>query len=207
MADNHLKTDEMSEKEIAAVRRQLAKARSDLAALPLDLAALTGGDGTATIPSAPAPPPPLTITMPFNDREFSGSSAREFSQRLCEQVIESVVLPMTRNQAECDRRTAGALDAMREIAPRDGLEGMLAAQMVAAQSAGLEFLGRALSTGRPRRVGHYGRQSALLMALFVRQAELLQRLRGSERRSVRVEHERVDEKGRTSVSAEREQIK
>lgn len=200
MADNKPTSDEASEQEIAAAREKLAKARANLAALPRDLVALAER-------SAAPKAPPLEVIVPNDFEAISGGTDRKFSRRLTEQVVESVVLPMTRDQADCNRRTAGALGAMREIGARDGLEGMLAAQMVAAQSAGLEFLGRALSAGRPRRTGCYGRQSVQLMALFVRQAELLQRLRGWERRRVRVEHERVDENGRTSVSAEREEVR
>lgn len=201
--------------EMERARRELAdiqkKMRADLADLA-DIPALTEKvlAETAALESAPAPEkrgPDRMMMVPFTATDLSGSADKVFSERLGEQVMGCLALPYERGQAECDRWTAAALGGMREIGARDGLEGMVAAQMVAAQNAGLEFLSRAVRTKRPEHGNHYGRLSTQLMTLFVRQTELLQRLRGRERRSVRVEHERVDRDGRTNVRTEREQVR
>ena len=80
---------------------------------------------------------------------------------------------------------AATLAAMRAIGPRDGLEGMLAAQMVAVHGAAMNFTGRALGPGQPMaaRAVHMS-QAARLMALFTRQMEVLERRRGAQPVSV-----------------------
>lgn len=148
----------------------------------------------------------VSMSESFRASEVSGSKDRVFSDRLGQQVFSCLAAPIDAKSSETDRRAVAALSAMREIGPRNGLEGMLASQMVAAQNVSMEFLSRSLRAS-PSQGGYYARQGTQLMALFVRQAELLQRLRGRERRSLRVERERVHEGGRTSVSAEREEVR
>jgi hypothetical protein len=154
-----------------------------------------------------APPPIQIIRLPYKPTDISGSGNEVFSRQLGEQLMKCLDLSPEHGTEECEARSVAALGAMREIGPRDGLEGMLAAQMAATQSAGMEFLSRAVRSRRPQQGNRDGRLSGQLMMLFLRQTEMLQRLRGRERRSVRVEHERVDETGRTSVSAEREEVR
>lgn len=176
------------------------------------------GNGSTETPASPAAAPAAETTMagraivcaadvPFSLTEVSGSADEAFSNRLGEQVMGCLDLAPDYGQAECNHRTRAAMGAMREIRARDGLEGMIAAQMVAAQSAGLTFLSRAMRGNRVEHGRRYGRLATDLMELFLRQTEALQQLRGRERRSVQVRHERVDKEGRTSVSAEHEQIK
>lgn len=75
---------------------------------------------------------------------------------------------------------AAALAAMRAIGPRDGLEGMLAAQMVCVHAAAMDFTGRATRDGQPMAArAVYMRQAGQLMALFTRQMEVLERRRGA----------------------------
>ena len=149
----------------------------------------------------------LVAEVPFSLTEVSGSADEAFSDRLGGQVMGCLDLSPDYGQAECNHRTRAAMGAMREIGARDGLEGMIAAQMVAAQSAGMKFLSRAMRTSQMDHGRRYGRMATDLMELFLRQTEALQRLRGRERRSVQVRHERVDQDGRTSVRAEHERIK
>jgi hypothetical protein len=150
--------------------------------------------------------PVCAAAVPFALTEVSGSPDMTFSVRLGEQVMGCLDLRPF-GQDERNHRTEAAMGAMREIGARDGLEGMIAAQMVAAQSAGMNFLSRAMLANKAEHGRRYGRMATDLMELFLRQTEALQRLRGRERRSVQVRHERIDQEGRISVSAEHEQIK
>jgi hypothetical protein len=147
------------------------------------------------------------VGVPYKLSGISGSRNQVFAQQLGEQLMRCLDLSPVHGKAEIEARSVAALSAMGEIGPRDGLEGMLAAQMAATQSAGLEFLARAVHSRQPQQGVRDGRLSAQLMTLFVRQIETLQRMRGRERRSVRIEQEKVGGNSRTSVSAEHEQVR
>ena len=87
-----------------------------------------------------------------------------------------------RDGEEQARAMAGTLAALRAIAPRDGIEGMLAAQMVCAHGAAIDFTGRAMDGARHVNArATYMRQAARLMALFIRQMEALEQRRDFER--------------------------
>ncbi len=81
--------------------------------------------------------------------------------------------------------TLAAMAAMRAIGPRDGLEGMLAAQMVCAHGVAIDFTRRAMRDGQymENRTA-YMRQAGKLMTLFARQIETLDRRRGQRAASV-----------------------
>lgn len=81
--------------------------------------------------------------------------------------------------------TLAAMAAMRAIGPRDGLEGMLAAQMVCAHGVAIDFTRRAMRDGQymENRTA-YMRQAGKLMTLFAHQIETLDRRRGQRAASV-----------------------
>ena len=69
-----------------------------------------------------------------------------------------------------------ALEAAIALAPRDPLEGMLAAQMTAVHAAAMRCLGRAAECKEhPQIEALYLREASRLLHLFVRQAEALDR--------------------------------
>lgn len=71
------------------------------------------------------------------------------------------------------------LATMRAAAPRDGLEGMLAAQMAAAHRAAMDITGRATAPGLPPAArAALMAQAGRMMHLFARQLETLDRRRG-----------------------------
>jgi hypothetical protein len=159
------------------------------------------------VPPAPKPAEPITTPLPFRATDLSGSRDQVFSERLGEQMLDCLELSRDMSETERGRRAAAALGAMREIGARDGREGMIAAQMVAAHNAGLGFLARAVREPRVRKAEAYTRQSTALMTLFLRQMEVLERRRGQERQSLRIEHERRTEDGRTRLTAETERTR
>jgi hypothetical protein len=159
------------------------------------------------VPPAPKPDEPINTALPFRATDLTGSQDQVFSERLGEQMLDCLELNRGMSEAERGRRAMAALGAMREIGARDGREGLIAAQMVAAHNAGLGFLARAVREPRARKAATYTRQSTALMTLFLRQMEALERRRGQERQSLRIEHERQTEDGRTRLTAETERTR
>jgi hypothetical protein len=160
--------------------------------------------GGAALPERSGPP---NVQLPFCATELMASRDVTFSECLGEQMMECLGLKAEMGEAQMARRAAAALGAVREIGPRNGAEAMVAANMVAAHAAGLERLARAMRQPRVGKAESLMRQSARMMNVFTRQLESLQRLRGQERESIRVEHERRTEDGRTSVTAEKERMR
>ncbi len=90
--------------------------------------------------------------------------------------------------------------AMREIAPRDGVEGLLAAQMVAVHAAAQECFRRAAIPeqtfqGRDMALRHGTR----LSRLFTEQMAALQKYRGKGQQTVVVKRVNVGEGGQAIV--------
>jgi hypothetical protein len=160
--------------------------------------------GGAAAPDRSAAP---NIQLPFAATDLMGSRDVTFSECLGEQMMACLGLKAEMGEAQMSRRAAAALGALREIGPRNGTEAMLAANMVAAHTAGLDRLARAVREGHVRRAESYTRQSVRMMTAFLQQLESLQRLRGQERQSIRIEHERRTADGRTSVTAEKERLR
>lgn len=148
---------------------------------------------------------PVDLAMPLDLTAFSGSRDPLFSAWLGEQVVNCQYLPAALGRAEQERRAAGVLAQVAEIGPRNGLEGLLAGQMVAMHGAGCELLRRGIQAeAAPQLAELLMRTSTRMLTLFARQTELLLRLRGRERQTLRIEHVRKVEDGRVSVTAETE---
>lgn len=99
----------------------------------------------------------------------------------------------------------GAMGALRAIGPRNGLEGMLAVQMVSAHAAAMDFTAQA----RDRRQTAYARstymrQAARLMQMFTRQMEALSRHRGEAVGGVNVGRVNVASGGQAIVGPVRQ---
>lgn len=104
----------------------------------------------------------------------------------------------TQDQAKTE--LAGAFRAFSGIKPKDETEGMLAAQLVALHSAGMECLRRAAITGQPE----HGRHSNLalgtkLLRNFSLTLEALNKHRGKGQQTVRVEHVQVNAGGQAII--------
>ena len=93
-----------------------------------------------------------------------------------------------------------AIGALEAIAPRDGLEGMVAAQMVATHEAAMECLRRAMLPeqtieGRDLNLKH----GAKLQQVYARQMEALAKHRGQGQQKITVEHVNVHAGGQAIV--------
>jgi hypothetical protein len=106
-------------------------------------------------------------------------------------------------QGSADGNVNAAIALIREIAPRNGVEALLAAQMVAVHNAALEQLRRALLPDQPGQfIDSLTNRGTQLLRLYVDQVTALDRLRGGgARQTVRVERVTVEAGGQAVVGA------
>lgn len=95
---------------------------------------------------------------------------------------------------------AGAIRAFTGVRPADEVEGMLAAQLVALHSAGMECLRRAAITGQPEHSRQHNLSSGTkLLRSFSLTLEALNKHRGKGQQVVRVEHVQVNAGGQAII--------
>lgn len=120
--------------------------------------------------------------------------------RKMDEIAELLWLPECLNDDEKRARILRALEQYESLDPQDGLEGLLAQQMVATHSAALECLRRAVlpnqtTTGRDNAL----KQAEKLMSLYLKQAAALDKRRGKGQQKVTVEHVTVNAGGQAIV--------
>ena len=135
-----------------------------------------------------------------NTKELSGSDDPNFVNVLVNQVASSLWAPSQKSDADKMNAVKAAVAAMAGIAPRDELEGMVAAQMVATHNGAMECLRRAMIPdqsfeGRDVNIKH----AAKLMSLYTQQMAALDKHRGGGRQKITVEHVTVEAGGQAIV--------
>jgi hypothetical protein len=102
-----------------------------------------------------------------------------------------------------DTNANAAIALIRDIAPKNGIEALVAVQMVAVHNTALEQLRRALLPDQPAEfIDSLSNRATRLLRLFVDQVEALDRLRGGgARQTVRVERVTVEAGGQAVVGA------
>jgi hypothetical protein len=137
-------------------------------------------------------------------RDLSGSGSGLFTLALLNQVYRAAWLgerPPKQEGVEAMAHRV-AWDALRGIGPRDPLEGMLAAQMVAVHEAAMGCFHRAHDRGyAPGLRQAELAQATKLVRSFAAQLEALDRHRGKGQQTVRVEHVTVQAGGQAIVGA------
>lgn len=89
---------------------------------------------------------------------------------------------------------------MHEIAPQDGLEGMLAAQMVAVHNMAMTCARRGMATDqRIEMVDRNINRVTKLMRTFTAQVEALQRYRSKGQQKITVQHVQVNQGGQAVI--------
>lgn len=97
-------------------------------------------------------------------------------------------------------RIVRAIEHFNSVKPSDGLEGILAQQMVGTHFAAIDCLRLAASPGQGFKARDtYLKQAHKLMALDARQLETLNKHRGKGQQKVTVEHVRVEKGGQAIV--------
>ena len=106
----------------------------------------------------------------------TGTSHYDVAERIIFQIENAQVWPMQKEEDACSVR---AVVSMREMAPQNLTEAMLAVQMMATHDAALMFLANATSAGQsPEAVDANVLRVTRLGRLSIQLAEAMQRLKG-----------------------------
>ena len=125
-------------------------------------------------------------------RTATGAASGDLQRQLANQVLAALWLPQELGPAECSSRVQAALAALAEIRPQDGVEGMLAVQMVAIHQAAMECFRRAARPAQTFEAGEMKfRHAAKLTATYLRQLEALDKHRGKGSQTVTVKYVHV----------------
>ena len=133
-------------------------------------------------------------------KPLTGSDNSDFSVTLLNQALGTIWFGSECPDDAKQRLMQFGVGAMREIAPRDGVEGLLASQMVAVHAAAQECFRRAAIAeqtfaGRDMALRHGTR----LARLFAEQMAALQKYRGKGQQTVVVKRVNVGEGGQAIV--------
>ena len=160
------------------------------------------------MPKARTPKPPsgvIQVRHPSEEtgdlRFLGGSASDAFNTILANQVTNALWLARA-DEDERQKRMSAAVAGLAGIAPRDELEGMLGAQLIAAHSAAMECYRRAMIPDQTFE-GHRESltQANKLSRTYVTLLEALNRHRGKGQQKVTVEHVHVHAGGQAIVGA------
>ncbi len=134
-------------------------------------------------------------------KRIGGSQSDDFNHVLIDQALQTLWVKNSDDTTR-ERQLQAALAGLMGIAPRDELEGMLAAQMIAAHSASMECFRRAMIGDQT----FDGRKEALnqankLSRTYTLLLDALNRHRGKGQQRVTVEHVHVHQGGQAIVGA------
>jgi hypothetical protein len=146
-----------------------------------------------------APKTDQVARSPGKLKPLGGSRSDDWNARLANDVIGTLWLANS-DQQDRELRHNAAVAALIGIAPKDELEGMLAAQIVAAHSAAMECYRRAMIRDqsfecRRENLGQANKLSRTVTLLL----DALNRYRGKGQQKVTVEHVHVNGGGQAIV--------
>jgi uncharacterized membrane protein YqiK len=135
-------------------------------------------------------------------KAIGGSDHPPFNNVLLNAVAHSIWTPNGSTDEERSNRASAALAAVKGFAPRDEVEGMMAAQAVALHNAAMECLRRAMIPDQPSEgADRLRRQAANLSRAMVDMVDAIERRRGKGPQVVRVERVVVQDGGQAIVGA------
>jgi hypothetical protein len=135
-------------------------------------------------------------------KDLSGSDSGHFTLGLVNQVWRSLFHPEGTPEWIVEMGQMAALGALEGIAPRDPLEGMLAAQMVATHETAMDCFRRAQLPNQTFEGRRMNLEFATkLMRSYAALVETLDKHRGKGQQVVRVEHVTVNAGGQAIVGA------
>jgi hypothetical protein len=134
-------------------------------------------------------------------RKLGGSRSDDWNVRIAKDTIEALWLKNSDANAR-QQQVSAAVSALIGIAPTDEIEGMIAAQLIAAHSAAMECYSRAMIgeqsfEGRRENLSQANKLSRSFAVLL----DALNRHRGKGQQTVRVEHVHVHSGGQAVVGA------
>ncbi len=132
--------------------------------------------------------------------QATGTKAPQLQQWLINQVNAALCLHEGLPEHEHRSRVQAAVSMLQGIGPKDEIEGMLAAQMVATHNAAMQCLEQAMAQEQT----FEGREQSLkyatkLLSTFTRQMETLNKNREKGQQKVTVEHVNVEAGGQAIV--------
>jgi len=152
----------------------------------------------------PANTPTTVVADDPDDRKgrlknMGGSQSDHWNNTLASQAVQALWLKNSSTE-ERDKQLSATVAALIGIAPKDELEGMMAAQLVAAHNAAMECYRRAMIgeqtfEGRRENLAQANKLSRTYAALV----EALNRHRGKGQQKVTVEHVHVHAGGQAVV--------
>ena len=154
-----------------------------------------------------AKPKVTNVTHPSQERPqlkaLGGSQSDAWNNILANQTMQSLWLKHS-NEDDRDKQIKATAAALIGIAPNDEIEGMLAAQLIAAHNAAMECYRRAMLTeqtfeGRRENLSQANKLSRSCAVLV----EALNRHRGKGQQKVTVEHVTVNAGGQAIVGSVR----
>ena len=153
-------------------------------------------------PKTDKQPPPTSLPVGSDKiiAEATGTEEPYLQQQLINQVCDAIWLPENLGEKERAIRVNSAISMLQSIKPADGVEGMLATQMVATHNAAMECLFRAMIPeisiqGRDQSLKH----ATKLLSIFSRQIEVLNKHRGKGQQKMTIEHVNVESGGQAMV--------
>ena len=134
-------------------------------------------------------------------RLISGSDGEDFSNILVSQVVNSLWLKHSDSE-ERARQIDAAITAMVGAKPRDELEGMLIAQLIASHNAAMECYRRAMLAEQSFEARRENlNQAHKLSRTYAALTDALDRHRGKGQQRITVEHVNVHAGGQAIVGA------
>ena len=155
-------------------------------------------------PQPAVEPSPITINDPerYTGRlkALGGSRSDDWNNTIANETIQALWFFKNSDEKTKSQQTRAALLGLIGIAPRDELEGMMAAQLIAAHSAAMECYRRAMIVeqtfeGRRENLN----QANKLSRTFAELLGALNRHRGKGQQKVTVEHIHVHSGGQAMV--------
>jgi len=160
------------------------------------------GERMAKRPSRKKPAPQASGVADDEEilKNATGSKIAQLQNRLIDDVYRTLWLPEGLTDEQRQNILITAFCSLQEIAPEDGVEGMLATQMVASHSAAIECWRRAMLPEQTIEGRDLNLKNATkLSSLYVQQMTALDKHRGKGQQKVTVEHVNVEAGGQAIV--------
>ncbi len=138
----------------------------------------------------------------YDWKAVTGTDQEDLRNGLWQQMLAFIIRPGDLTEQEVAERASAAVAALAAIRPQDGMEGMLAVQMVAVHSAAMDSLTNAMKSNQSDQSRDmYYRNAGKLMTMYLHQIEAIDRRRGKGVPKVNVEHVTVQSGGQAIVGA------
>jgi hypothetical protein len=131
-------------------------------------------------------------------KKIGGSRSDHWNNILALQTVEALSLRHSHPESR-DKQFSAALEALIGIGPKDELEGMMAAQLIAAHNAAIKCYRRAMIDQQTFEGRENLAQANKLSRTYARLVEALNRHRGKGQQKVTLEHVHVHSGGQAVV--------